>query len=235
MAQLYRLTDDGQQLAEYRLGDQIERIPGDELDGCVKPLEGAEGDLGALRDELKDIRERYGKGEEFMEQDAAVAVHRHLDITRRHASHPGLWHWLAIVQFPKFVRHRWPWGDTDRSETSMREKFLGRGTDLYGNALHRLWWFAELTRDGDDYSRTEEMLGKDNQYIVERIFDRSFSRRDEAVKAAVDVLIDYNGDTAEDVAHTFRHRETNYHIESMSQSEIEQILDGILTEVGATP
>lgn len=93
---------------------------------------------------------------------------------------------------------------------ALQEKYVGAGTDIYSNGLHRLWWFAELTRDGDDYSRTELMLSEKNQYIVERIFDRSFARHEAAAKAAVDVLVELDGKTAEKVARTFRHRETNY-------------------------
>ena len=56
----------------------------------------------------------------------------------------------------------------------MREKFLGAGTDLCSNALHRLWWIAELTSDGDDYELSEDVFI--DQTMVNKVFDRWFAR-----------------------------------------------------------
>lgn len=39
--------------------------------------------------------------------------------------------------------------------------FLTYGTDIYSNALHQLWWIAELTREpasADPYERPREVL-----------------------------------------------------------------------------
>lgn len=227
MTQLYQLTDGAEELAQYRIGKTIEDIPEVELEGRLRKLDGATGDLDALRGDLDDIVNRYKKGAETMEQEAAVAVHRHLDITRRHAPHPGLWHWLAIVEFPEYIRHRFP------LDGAIEEKFVGikRQSDIYSNGLHRLWWFAELTREGSDYSRTEKMLGEGNQFKVERFVDRSFAMYAPSMKAAVDVLIDQEPKTAEAVAKRFRTLETNFHLETMDEEEIEAVFEGILAEV----
>lgn len=228
MAQLHVLTGNRHDLAAYRTGQECEQIPDDELEPYVEELDGATGDLDALDEALTDVTDTYGPNEAVIDRDAALAVHQHLDISRRHASHQGLWHWLCIVKFPEFVRYRWS------VDGAIEEKFLGGGTDLYSNALHRLWWFAELTRDGSDYSRTARLLDEGNQYLVNRIFDRSFARNETAVKAAVDVLLEEAPGTAERVVKEFRHRETNYTIESMSKRDIETVLEDLLVEVGQT-
>jgi hypothetical protein len=227
MDQLYRITTGAETLAEYRTKAEMEDVPESEIESRRRRLDGATGDLEALGDTLDDIVSRYEQGEAQMEQEAAVAVHQHLDITRRHAAQPGLWHWLAIVQFPEYVRHRFG------LDGAIEEKFVGieRQSDIYSNGLHRLWWFAELTRDGDDYSRTQKMLGEGNQFIVERFVDRSFSMYAPAMKAAVDVLIDEDGKTAEKVAKEFRTQETNYNLESMNQAEIEVVFENLLARV----
>jgi len=63
----------------------------------------------------------------------------------------------------------------------MREKFLGAGSDLYSNAIHRLWWIAELTALDDDYSTTDAVFA--NQTMVNKVFDRWFARYQPAVRA----------------------------------------------------
>lgn len=223
---LSRLTGEQKKLAEYRLGESIEEIPAGALDDCISTLDGAKGDLDALGERLDRIVEKYDENEPRMEKESAIAVHTELDITRRHASHPGLWHWLCIVHYPEYIRHRFPIGG------ALEEKFVGRcGSDIYSNGLHRLWWFAELTREGNDYSRTELMLSEGNQYIVERIVDRSFARCEAATKAAVDLLIELDGETAEAAAYEFRSRETDYRIETMSVSDIKDVFRAILHDL----
>src|ERR1700730_6026962 len=94
------------------------------------------------------------KKDEFKENrqasDAWLAprVHAALRLTRREAADRRLWTYLAVVSFPRYVRWRFP-GDGDNGTAVKR--FFGRQRD---HAIARLWWGAELTRNGGDYSPT---------------------------------------------------------------------------------
>lgn len=111
------------------------------------------------------------------EIDATVApaVREFVDIPLREAGDPGIWHYLAIGWRPDFVRFRWPRNAPRRTHKSMTEKFLGSTQDLYTNAFSRLWFMAEFSRNGDDYTETSDIL--DQTYKSERIFDRMDLRR----------------------------------------------------------
>jgi len=114
----------------------------EQLNEYVEPMPGRPtADLDRVDAAVKDILDEYPEYETAIDGALAEEIHRALAITRRTAGDPGLWHWLAVVRYPELVRHRWEY----RSEEAMREKFLGAGSDLYSNAIHRLWWIAELT------------------------------------------------------------------------------------------
>jgi hypothetical protein len=90
------------------------------------------------------------------ESDAwpAPRVHATLRLTRREAAHRRIWAYLATVAMPDYVR--WRWKDSeDRQSPIAIDRFVG---DDATNALSRLWWTAELTRDGADYGPTVKAL-----------------------------------------------------------------------------
>lgn len=80
------------------------------------------------------------------ESDAWLAprVHASLRLTRRQASEYGIWEWLAMGPLQEYVRWRWP---------AKAERFTS--SDMNRQAISRLWWGAELTRNGGDYFATE--------------------------------------------------------------------------------
>jgi hypothetical protein len=81
----------------------------------------------------------------------APRLHASLRLTRAEAAHKGMWSWLAVDLFPEYVRWRWQGrfgSDGIHSGTALK-RFVGGDRD---NALSRLWWGAELFRDGDDYA-----------------------------------------------------------------------------------
>ncbi len=80
-------------------------------------------------------------------------VHATLRLTRREAADKRIWEYLTVIAFPDYVRWRWAQEDHDRLVT--KDRFLGEDSK---NAIARLWWAAELTRNGSDYSRTEQAL-----------------------------------------------------------------------------
>ena len=79
----------------------------------------------------------------------APRVHCSLRLTRREAALHGVWDWLALDPFNNYVR--WRWGAGDGKVAS--DRFVSR--DVRKHAIKRLWWGAELTRNGGDYSATD--------------------------------------------------------------------------------
>jgi len=76
----------------------------------------------------------------------APRVHAALRLTRREAADKRVWDYLTVVVVPEYVRWRWK---TEKGVQATR--FIG---PEYKQAVARLWWGAELTRNGEDYRYT---------------------------------------------------------------------------------
>ncbi len=200
-------------LTEEQLNEYVEPMPG-------RPT----ADLDRIDSAVQDVLEGYPEYETAIDGALAEEIHRSLDITRRTAGDPGLWHWLAVVRYPDLVRHRWEY----RSEEAMREKFLGAGSDLYSNAIHRLWWIAELTSRGNDYSTTDAVFA--NQTMVNKVFDRWFARYQPAVRAMCDELADEPSRVIDETTRRFNHALTNVQLEGLSETEAREMIRQIVTE-----
>jgi hypothetical protein len=84
----------------------------------------------------------------------APRVHATLRLTRREAAEKSIWYWLNVVAKPDYVR--WRFGSERAvSRVVALDRFMGEDSK---NALGRLWWAAELTRNGMDYSETASIL-----------------------------------------------------------------------------
>jgi hypothetical protein len=81
----------------------------------------------------------------------APRLHWSLRLTRREASDRGVWSHLANAVFAEYVV--WRWAGADGTVTENR--FDGA---VNKQALARLWWGAELFRDGPDYQPVEELF-----------------------------------------------------------------------------
>lgn len=156
-------------------------------------------DLDGLQEELRRIKDDYEQGDWKMDSEAAVAVRKHIKITRSQAANHGIWHDLSIRKFPWFVRHRWGY----EGESAMRKKFWTKGVALDSQSctFERLWWIAELTRreeDDDPYLYTKRAFS--NRRFVFRVFDIQMGRYMPAAYALVEVLFDEESgkDTADD-------------------------------------
>lgn len=223
---LRRLTDEGRRLVgEQFLRGEVELTESD-VSEYVEPLpSGATADLGTLDESVERVVVNYAQFDTAMDGALARDVHECLDVTRRTAGDPGLWHWLAVVRYPEFVFHRWQY----KSEAAMREKFLGAGSDLYSNAIHRLWWIAELTHDGDDYSLTDAVFA--NQTMVNKVFDRWFARHRPAVVAMCDELSDEPSWIIDETTRKFNHALTNIQLEALDEAEARHIIREIVDDV----
>lgn len=216
---------------EFFRGD--ESIAESDLQGTSVKID-AEVDLETIEGILDDIvagRQDYDNLY-LIDADVAPIVHRNLDLTRRQAAKPGIWHWLAVVWHPEFVRHRWPWTATDRTVKSMREKFLGAGTDIYSNAFGRLWWMAELSYDteaDDPYHVTREALKV--QFLANRLFDPSFARYRPAVIAFAEGLIGESAETVDYANQRFNQALSAIQLESRSKDQLRGIVDSVVEGV----
>lgn len=227
---LYRLVPDGRRL----IGDAFLRGETELDDETVEPFleplsHDGDVDLATLSSEVRRVVREYDAYEPAVDGELAPTVHRTLDVSRRVAAEPGLWHWLAVVRFPEFVRHRWQYS----SEAAMREKFFGAGSDLYSNALHRLWWIAELTHDGDDYSRTLGVF--ENQTVVNKVFDRWFARYEPGVQVLCEELEGHPSSTVEEVTNRFNHALTNVQLEGMDREDVRRVVRESIAEVEGVP
>ncbi|MFJ1923722.1 DUF6339 family protein [Streptomyces sp. NPDC088131] len=85
----------------------------------------------------------------------APRLHATLRLTRAEAADAGLWNFLALAVAPDFVlwRHL-PVGAADEGAPRKinSARFVG---PHYSQAFARLWWSAEMFRDGSDYAPAE--------------------------------------------------------------------------------
>jgi hypothetical protein len=91
----------------------------------------------------------------------APRVHATVRLTRREAADRRIWPYLTVVELADYVR--WRWRDLDHGEVPVPiDRFLGEDSK---NALSRLWWAAELTRNGADYRPTVRALSE-SRFLV---------------------------------------------------------------------
>lgn len=174
---LKKLTNASLVTPEFVAGE--EELTREDLHPYLQPTN-IHVDLEPLHEKIEsDVFGEYEQSDAAIDAEIAETVHRTLDLTRREASKTGLWHYLTVLEFPEFVRYRWRGRD-------VREKFLAGGKDIYSNALHRLWWIAEITSDGDDYTRTDEIF--EIQELANDVADRDFARYQPITHACVDEL-----------------------------------------------
>lgn len=102
--------------------------------------------LRAIRDLIDDAMYIH-RDERPTQADAWLAprLHAILRLTRAEAADPALWNYLALGVAPDFVvwRHL-----SDTAKTVNAQYFKG---PHYKQAFARLWWSAELFRNGSDY------------------------------------------------------------------------------------
>lgn len=223
--ELHRLTEDGRRLVGQSFMQGETTLTDDQLTEYVEPIPGRPtADLDRIDSAVHQVIEEYPEYDTAIDGVLAEEIRAGLNITRRTAGDPGLWHWLTVVRYPDLVRHRWEY----RSEEAMREKFLGAGSDLYSNAIHRLWWIAELTSRGDDYSTTDIVFA--NQTMVNKVFDRWFARYQPAVRVICDELKDEPSRVIDETTRRFNHALTNVQLEGLSENEARELIREIIAE-----
>ncbi|GAA3303438.1 hypothetical protein GCM10020295_52020 [Streptomyces cinereospinus] len=98
---------------------------------------------------LDEAMERF-ETERPTASDAWLAPRFHytLRMTRAEATDTGIWNFIALRVAPDFVRWRWGHEKDGRMVVGQAARFSGRW-DI--QCFSRLWWAAELFRDGEDY------------------------------------------------------------------------------------
>lgn len=134
---------------------------------------GFEVELDPFLDRVDETYSRKHK-EQREQSDAWLAprLHAALRLTRRQAADRRLWNYLTIAARPAYVRWRFRLERTDEEGISV-DRFLGIERQ---NAFARLWWTAELARNGKDYTPVVEALEAqryiDNWLVLDAIHHR---------------------------------------------------------------
>lgn len=234
MRTLQRLTERGRNYANKTafLKDEMseEEI---ELERHLRPVEGATIDVEAIETETSRLRAKYDPAADDMDAELAPVVHKNLNISRRQAADVGIWSYLSMYEFRKYVHHRWPYGRDRRKDKAMKEKFVGDPSDPQENAFVRLYWGAELTydpeaaaRDDDDdgYELTRKLFS--NKTLTNGLLDRSLRRRKELVQTATRELHDKSG-IARDATTNIRHAASTLPPGVQTTEDIEKMVKNV--------
>ena len=93
-------------------------------------------------------------------------VHAALRLTRREAADAGMWCWLASTVGHEYTTWRWAGGE---AQVVARNRWRG---PIHKQSLARLWWGAELFRNGPDYA-TQLFVHQDTpNSVIHREFAR---------------------------------------------------------------
>ncbi|MHB9861467.1 DUF6339 family protein [Streptomyces sp. YIM S03343] len=132
-----------------------DNVPVIALNEAAVPLpESPRWRLRAVRELIEDAMYVY-RDDRPTQADAWLAprLHATLRLTRAEAADPALWNYLALGVAPDFVvwRHL-----SEQRKTVNARYFKG---PYHKQAFARLWWSAELFRDGPDYEPVEIACG----------------------------------------------------------------------------
>ena len=176
---------------------------------------------------LDDFQSRFERYDSDIDRDLAAAFHEALPLPRNVAAQKSVWHYLAVVVFPGFVRHRWK---PKKSGKVRRKRFLG---PLKLNTFSRLWWGAEMTvRPGGDYTMTDRLFRSEGvQDLYEAAFGRNFSYYRPALFAFIDVLSGKSRETIREAAKKQSQLLTTLVLETQSREAIERRLEAIVERV----
>jgi len=107
--------------------------------------------LRALTTVIEEAMDKFADDNVASDGWLAPRVYAALRLTQREAGQRGLWHFLAAVAYPDYVRWRW----VDKKNRVAPDRFLGLDND---QALWRLWRLADMFRTGSDYTGVQLAL-----------------------------------------------------------------------------
>lgn len=103
--------------------------------------------VAPIRDLLEETMDRFADNRVDADGWLAPRLHATIRMTRAEAADSRLWNYLALLVAPDYV----VWRHTGR-EVATAGRFTG---PHYTQAFARLWWAAELFRNGPDYRPVE--------------------------------------------------------------------------------
>ena len=146
--------------------------------------------LPLLKELVAAYLEKFDGSEPDGVRDAWMAprIHAALRLTRAVAARPEIWSWLALVPMRSYMKSRWPLHD----DIEERKTWRYFSSNLLRNGVARLWWAAEMLRDGPDYTLAECSL--EEVYRFQFISELKYSWHKECCRAFARVLDDRNID-----------------------------------------
>jgi hypothetical protein len=171
------------------LDDHLASKAGEMPSAPVHRSAGTPFSLDAVNDLLQTFRSKLSEGmwtDNRSASDAWLAprFHAALRLDRATASDKNVWHWMAVELAPDYVEWRWR-GDKGISN----DRWFG---PVHKQALARLWWGAEIFRDGADYSPVSRAFKR--QDLINSYLHRPLVRCRSFALGIVDVLTDKDGE-----------------------------------------
>lgn len=117
----------------------------------------------------------------------APRIHSVLRFPRRIAAERGAWFWLATDVFRPYLEWRWPLSESQDT----KDKWWRYNGGLLRNGISRLWWGAEMLRDGPDYSLVPSAFRTVRTYMF--VSELRYSRYREAARAFTRVAAGLEG------------------------------------------
>lgn len=146
---------------------------------------GREHPMEHVRLVLNEGKRRFPQAE-VASSDAWIGprLHAALRLSRREAAIRGVWRFAGLWA-ADYVRWRFgpAAGVEDVDQAAKAERFIGPDSK---QALARLWWMAELFRNGKDYSSA--VLALTNQDIINQLFRARLAHHRPTALAAAEVL-----------------------------------------------
>lgn len=162
---------------------------------------------------LSEATDQFDGNRDSADEWLAPRLHAMMRLTRREAAETGIWQYLALAAFPEYVR--WRHGG---AEPATLTSFTGRAND---QAFSRLWWVAELCRNGSDYgsavsaARYKDLI-KFTNYPLMRHRPTAL-----AVVEVLDSLRDGNGATS---------RQVQKLLVALNMAAVPNVLDSIVPQ-----
>jgi hypothetical protein len=159
---------------------------------------GEQFDTAVLSDlQARAIREFEDGDVSRVDAWLAPRLHYCLRLSKQSASQSGIWSWLAAEPMRKFMDVRWS------RDTHDNWKWRYTARDLLRNGIARLWWGAELTRSGADYTLVCDAFRTVRTFMF--ISELRYSWHREAARAFTMVARDenLNDNAIKDLSKTF--------------------------------
>ncbi|HJZ11189.1 MAG TPA: DUF6339 family protein, partial [Acidobacteriota bacterium] len=143
---------------------------------------GDEARIAEVSSQLRIVISRHEDDRPKSDGRVAVMLHQALPLTRKEAAEMRFWQYMTIVQCPFYVA--WRYFD-EREQKVNRERYLG---PLDGNALSRLWWWAELTADRANQNYDRTLKGAESGEFVKGTVENLLGGNRLIVNALIDLL-----------------------------------------------